>query len=407
MARIVQKFGGTSVGDVDRIKKVAERIQRTVEDGNEVAVIVSARSGVTNELISRAKALNPSPNEREMDLLLAVGEQETIALVTMALHALNVPAISRTGAQAGILTDPSHTRARILSISGGDIDSQLRLGNVVIVAGFQGANVDGQTTTLGRGGSDLSAIAMAAALKADLCQIYTDVEGVFTADPRIVPDARKLDEIAYEEMLELASSGSKVMQTRAVKFAQKYGVRFEVRSSFNDQPGTIVKEEVVSMEDVAVSGVALDRNQVKIVVSDIPDRPGTAARIFQVLSDEGVLVDMIVQNLGREGRANLTFTVPEEDAFRAERAVRGLLEEFADATVATYDRVAKLSAVGVGMRSHTGVAGKFFRALAEKKINIQMISTSEIKISVVIGIDEADEAVRVLHEVFELSAAKG
>ena len=400
--RVVQKYGGTSVGDVERIRKVADRIAAARSGGDEVVVVVSARSGVTNDLISRARALNPNPNDREMDLLLAVGEQETIALVAMALHAIGVPAVSRTGAQAGILTDPSHTRARILEISGGDIDEQLREGNVVIVAGFQGANVDGQTTTLGRGGSDLSAIAMAAALKADLCRIFTDVEGVFTADPRIVPDARKLDQISYEEMLELASSGSKVMQTRAVKFAQKFGVPFEVRSSFNDKPGTIVKEEVVSMEDVAVSGVALDRNQVKIVISDIPDRPGTAARIFQALADEGVLVDMIVQNLGREGRANLTFTVPEEDAFRAENAVKVLKEDFPDARIATFDRIAKLSAVGVGMRSHTGVAGKLFGALANRKINIQMISTSEIKISVVISIDDAEEAVRILHEVFDL-----
>lgn len=407
MARIVQKFGGTSVGDVERIRNVAERVRRTREEGHEVVVVVSARSGVTNELISRAKALNPNPNEREMDLLLAVGEQETIALTTMALHSLGIPAVSRTGAQAGILTDPAHTRARILEISGGDIDQQLKNGSVVIVAGFQGANVDGQTTTLGRGGSDLSAIAIAAALNADLCQIFTDVEGVFTADPRIVPDARKLDEIAYEEMLELASSGSKVMQTRAVKFAQKYGVRFEVRSSFNDKPGTIVKEEVVSMEDVAVSGVALDRNQVKIVISDIPDRPGSAARIFQTLSEEGVLVDMIVQNLGREGRANLTFTVPKDDAFRAENAVKSLKEDFPGAQVSTFDRIAKLSAVGVGMRSHTGVAGKLFRALADKKINVQMISTSEIKISVVIEIDQADEAVRTLHDAFGLAESGG
>jgi aspartate kinase len=405
MSRIVQKYGGTSVGDVERIRKVAERVRQSREEGHEVVVVVSARSGVTNDLISRARALNPNPNEREMDLLLAVGEQETIALTTMALHALGVPAVSRTGAQAGILTDPAHTRARILKISGGDIDKQLKEGNVVIVAGFQGANVDGQTTTLGRGGSDLSAIAIAAALQADLCQIYTDVEGVFTADPRIVPNARKLNEIAYEEMLELASSGSKVMQTRAVKFAQKYGVRFEVRSSFNEKPGTVVKEEVVSMEDVAVSGIALDRNQVKIVIGDIPDRPGTAAQIFQALSEEGVLVDMIVQNMGREGRANLTFTVPSEDAFRAEKAVKGLREDFPDARISTYDRIAKLSAVGVGMRSHTGVAGKLFRALAEHKINIQMISTSEIKISVVIGIEEADEAVRILHRAFDLAEA--
>lgn len=390
------------MGDVDRIRRVAERVAKTRAEGHEVVVVVSARSGVTNELISRAKALNPNPNDREMDLLLAVGEQETIALLAMALHAIQVPAVSRTGAQAGILTDPSHTRARILKISGGDIDEQLANGSVVIVAGFQGANIDGQTTTLGRGGSDLSAIAIAAAIGADLCRIYTDVEGVFTADPRVVPDARKLREISYEEMLELASSGSKVMQTRAVKFAQKYGVTFEVRSSFNDQPGTIVKEEVVSMEDVAISGIALDKNQVKIVISDIPDRPGTAAKIFEALADEGVLVDMIVQNLGKKGRANLTFTVPAEDAYRAETAVKNLNAEFPDAQISTYDRIAKVSAVGVGMRSHTGVAGKLFGALANQKINIQMISTSEIKISVVIGIDDGEEAVRVLHQVFGL-----
>lgn len=400
--RIVQKYGGTSVGDVDRIRKVAERIANSQRAGHEIVVVVSARSGVTNDLIARAKALHPNPNEREMDLLLAVGEQETIALVAMALHALGVSAVSRTGAQAGILTDPSHTRARIMKISGGDIEQQLKDGNVVIVAGFQGANLDGQTTTLGRGGSDLSAIAMAAALKADLCQIFTDVEGVFTADPRIVPTARKLTEISYEEMLELASSGSKVMQTRAVKFAQKYGVRFEVRSSFNNEPGTLVKEEVVSMEDVEVSGVALDRNQIKIVVSDVPDQPGTAARIFHALSENDVVVDMIVQNMGRKGRANLTFTVPKEDANRAEQAVEDLKKEFSEAQFTTYDQIAKLSVVGVGMRSHSGVAGKLFGALAERKINIQMISTSEIKISVVVALEDAEQAVEIVHEAFRL-----
>jgi len=400
--RTVQKYGGTSVGDVDRIRIVAERIASSQRAGNEVVVVVSARSGVTNDLIARARSLNPNPNDREMDLLLAVGEQETIALVTMALHALGVSAVSRTGAQAGILTDPAHTRARILKISGGDIEQKLQEGNVVIVAGFQGANLDGQTTTLGRGGSDLSAIAMAAALRADLCQIFTDVEGVFTADPRIVKDARKLTEISYEEMLELASSGSKVMQTRAVKFAQKYGVRFEVRSSFNNEPGTLVKEEVVSMEDVEVSGVALDRNQIKIVVSDVPDQPGTAARIFHALSERDVVVDMIVQNMGRKGRANLTFTVPKEDALRAEQAVDDLKKEFKDAQFTTYDQIAKLSVVGVGMRSHSGVAGKLFGSLADRKINIQMISTSEIKISVVLSLDDAEEAVKIVHQAFQL-----
>ena len=287
MSLIVQKYGGTSVGDIDRIKNVAQRVKETYAAGHQVVVVVSARSGVTNELIGRAKALNPHPDEREMDMLLAVGEQETIALTAMALHAIGVPAVSRTGLQAGILTDPAHTRARITSISGGDLKQQLDEGKVVILAGFQGHSADGQITTLGRGGSDLSAIAIAAALKADLCQICTDVDGVYTADPRVVPDAKKLDAISYEEMLELASSGSKVMQNRAVEFAQKFNVVFEVRSSFNNNPGTIVKEEVASMEDVVVSGVALDKNQAKIVVSDLPDRPGTAAKLFQALGAAG------------------------------------------------------------------------------------------------------------------------
>ncbi|MGF1450308.1 MAG: aspartate kinase, partial [Opitutales bacterium] len=287
---IVQKYGGTSVRDVERIQNVAARVQSFRNEGHDVVVVVSARGGVTNELIARARALNPTPDEREMDMLLTVGEQETIALTAIALHALGLPAVSRTGPQAGILTSPSHGRARILSISGGDILQQVKQGRVVIVAGFQGLNEDGQITTLGRGGSDLSAIALAAALEADLCQIFTDVDGVFTADPRVVTSARKLEEIAYDEMLELASMGSKVMQARAVEFANKFNVVFEVRSSFNDQPGTLVKAEVPSMEDVVVSGVALDRNQAKITVSDIPDRPGVASSIFQSIGERNVSV---------------------------------------------------------------------------------------------------------------------
>lgn len=403
MALYVQKYGGTSVGDVDRIRRVAQRVAETRAAGHSVVVVVSARSGVTNDLIARAKALNPQPDEREMDMLLAVGEQETIALMAIALQAIGLKAVSRTGAQAGIVTDPAHTRARILNISGGDIKRQLDDGAVVIVAGFQGASQTGDTTTLGRGGSDLSAIAIAGALGADCCQIYTDVEGVFTADPRVVAEARKIDEISYEEMLELASSGSKVMQTRAVLFAQKYKVVFEVRSSFNQQPGTIVKEEVVSMEDVAVSGVALDKSQVKIMITDLPDRPGTAAQLFQCVAEAGVVVDMIVQNTGREGRANLTLTVPKEDAFRAEKSIRALLEKVAPkAGVQSNDEVAKLSVVGAGMRTHSGVASKLFAALGEAGINIQMISTSEIKISVIVAFDQADEAARVAHRAFDL-----
>jgi aspartate kinase len=402
MALIVQKYGGTSVGDIDRIKSVALRIKETHAAGNQVVVVVSARSGVTNELIERARALNPHPDEREMDMLLAVGEQETIALTAMALHAIGVPAVSRTGLQAGILTDPAHTRARITQISGGDIKEQLAAGKVVILAGFQGHSADGQITTLGRGGSDLSAIAIAAALKADLCQICTDVDGVYTADPRIVENAKKLDEISYEEMLELASSGSKVMQNRAVEFAQKFGVVFEVRSSFNTNPGTIVKEEVASMEDVVVSGVALDKNQAKIVVSDLPDRPGSAAQLFQALGAAGISVDMIVQNLGRDGRANMTFTVPRDDIHRAEKAVtESFPDEDAGRLFGASD-IAKVSVVGVGMRSHSGVAATLFKALAESGTNIQLVSTSEIKISVGIAPEDADEAARVVHAAFGL-----
>ena len=404
MSLIVQKYGGTSVGDVDRIKNVAQRVKETYDAGHQVVVVVSARSGVTNELIARAKALNPHPDEREMDMLLTVGEQETIALTAMALHAIGVPAVSRTGSQAGILTDPSHTRARITQISGGDIKAQLDAGKVIILAGFQGHSSDGQITTLGRGGSDLSAIAIAAALKADLCQIYTDVDGVYTADPRLVLDAKKLDEISYEEMLELASSGSKVMQNRAVEFAQKFDVVFEVRSSFNNNPGTIVKEEAASMEDVVVSGVALDKNQAKIVVSDLPDRPGTAAKLFQVLGAAGISVDMIVQNLGRDGKANMTFTVPREDVPRAEKAVTESFPDEAAGKLFEVSDIAKVSVVGVGMRSHSGVAATLFEALAKGSVNIQLISTSEIKISVGIDPEQAEDAARLVHAAFGLGA---
>jgi len=404
MSLIVQKYGGTSVGDVDRIKQVARRVKETHDAGNQVVVVVSARSGVTNDLIARAKALNPTPDEREMDMLLAVGEQETIALTAMALHALGVPAVSRTGTQAGILTDPAHTRARIKHISGGDIQAQLDAGKVVILAGFQGHAPDGQITTLGRGGSDLSAIAIAAALQADLCQICTDVDGVYTADPRLVPDAQKLDEIAYEEMLELASSGSKVMQSRAVEFAQKFKVIFEVRSSFNHHPGTIVKEEAASMEDVVVSGVALDKNQAKIVVSDLPDRPGTAAKLFNALAAADISVDMIVQNIGRDSKANMTFTVPQDDIYRAEKVVATSFPDEASGKLFEANHIAKVSVVGVGMRSHSGVAAKLFEALADAGINIQLVSTSEIKISVGIEPKDAETAARVVHAAFGLGA---
>lgn len=401
MALIVQKYGGTSVGDVERIKVVAGRIKETVEAGNKVVVVVSARSGVTNQLIERAKALNSIPNEKEMDMLLAVGEQETIALTAMALHALGVKAVSRTGAQAGIITDFNHTRARIIEVTGGDIPQQLAAGNVVILAGFQGIDPDGYVTTLGRGGSDLSAMAIASALKADICQIFTDVDGIYTADPRIVKKARKIEVMEYDELLEMASSGSKVMQARSVEFARKYNVVFEVKSSFNNNSGTIVKAEVPSLEGLVVSGVAVDKNQTKVTITGIPDKPGAAAEIFETLGSNGIGVDMIVQNIGRAGMANLTFTVAKDDAPRAEKLLRDVCSKLGAGISLTGD-IAKVSVVGIGMRSNSGVAATFFTALANAGINIQLITTSEIKICVAINLDRADEAACALHTAFNL-----
>jgi len=404
MSIIVQKYGGTSVKDLDRIRAVAARVKRAHDEGHSIVVVVSARGGVTNRLIEDAKAIHPNPNDREMDMLLAVGEQESIALVSMALNALGVPAASFTGGQAGIVTDGVHTKARIVKIEAGEIQKQLDQGHVAIVAGFQGHDENGQITTFGRGGSDLSAIAIAAGLNADLCQIYTDVDGVYTADPRVVSKAQKIPEIAYEEMLELASLGSKVMQSRAVEFANKFNVTFEVRSSFNDNPGTIVKAET-TLEDVVVRGVACDKQQTKIIVSDLPDKPGAASEVFKALEASNVNVDMIVQNVGREGVANLTFSVNLDDASRAEKAVGSALDKVGGGTVTIADKIAKISVVGIGMRTHSGVAARMFAALAEKGINIQMITTSEIKISVAIESDKADEAVCVLHTAFGLDAS--
>ncbi len=402
MARIIKKFGGTSVGDVDRIQNVARLIKEDHDKGNQIVVVVSARSGVTNDLINRAKAINRNPADREMDMLLVAGEQETIALTAMALQALGVDAVSLTGAMAGIKTDPYHTRARIVSMDCRTLIEHLDSNRVVIVAGFQGAGEQGQITTLGRGGSDLSAIALAKGVDADLCQIYTDVEGVYTADPRIVPKARKLPEISYEEMLELASLGTKVMQARSVEFSNKFNVPFEVRSSFKNKPGTIVKEEVSSMEDVVVRGVALDKNQAKVMVANIPDKPGTAARVFRSLSEANVVVDMIVQNIGRNGVANLTFTVPRDDTHRASQSVEEVLQELGGGKVTLVGDIAKLSVVGVGMRTHSGVASQLFSALSDAEVNIQLISTSEIKISVVINENESDHATRAVHSAFGL-----
>src|SRR5262252_2752199 len=403
MALIVQKYGGTSVGNTDRIKNVAARIAKYHAKGDKVVVVVSAMSGVTDNLIKLAKELMPLPNEREMDVLLATGEQTTIALTAIALHSLNVPAASLTGAQAGIVTDGVHTKAKIQNISPKKIHDLLNQGKVVIVAGFQGETLEGQITTLGRGGSDLTAIALAAALKADLCQIYTDVDGVYTADPRIVPTAKKLEEISYDEMLELASLGAKVMQSRSVEFAKKFEVVFEVRSSLNENPGTIVKEEARNMEDVVVRGVSLDKNQAKVTLVAVPDQPGVAARIFKAIADANINVDMIVQNIshGRGKPAtDLSFTVDKPELLKAQKVIDGLKSDIGFGQVIATDNIGKLSIVGVGMKSHSGVAGKMFETLAREGVNIDMISTSEIKISVVVDLAKGEQAMKAIHAAF-------
>ena len=403
MALIVQKFGGTSVGNTERIKNVARRVAKSRQDGDQVVVVVSAMSGVTDGLIRLAKEITALPAEREMDMLLATGEQQTIALTAIALQTIGIPAVSLTGAQAGIVTDGVHTKAKIQNITPAQVHRMLDAGNVVIVAGFQGQTLEGQITTLGRGGSDLTAIALAAALKADLCQIYTDVDGVYTADPRIVPTAHKIDEIAYDEMLELAGSGAKVMQLRSVEFAKKFNVIFEVRSSLNENPGTIVKEESDSMEDVVVRGVSLDKNQAKVTVWGLPDQPGRAARIFQALADAAINVDMIVQNASHAGGSpatDITFTADKPDLLKAKTVIESLKPELGFTEMTCDENISKLSIVGVGMRSHSGVAAKMFTVLGAEGINIGMISTSEIKISVVIALAEGEKGMRAMHKAF-------
>ncbi len=403
MSLIVQKYGGSSVANPDRIKNVAKRVAACRAAGHQVVVVTSAMSGVTDGLIKMARALMPLPNEREVDMLLATGEQTTIALTAIALHALGVPAISLTGAQAGIVTDGVHNKAKIKDITPRQIHALLKQGQVVIVAGFQGQTMEGQITTLGRGGSDLTAIALAAALKAGLCQIYTDVDGVYTADPRIVPNARKLAEISYDEMLELAGLGAKVMQSRSVEFAKKFGVIFEVRSSLNDNPGTIVKEETPSMESVVIRGVSLDKNQAKLTLVEVPDRPGMAALVFKAIADANINVDMIVQNISHnltEPSTDLSFTVDKADLPKAGKTIEALKEKIGFRQLIADEKIGKLSIVGVGMRSHPGVAAKMFETLAQAGINIDMISTSEIKVSVTIDVAKGEDAMRVVHAAF-------
>jgi aspartate kinase len=403
MPLIVQKYGGTSVGNSDRIKNVAARVKKYRDQGDQIVVVVSAMSGVTDGLIKLAKELMPLPSEREMDMLLATGEQTTIALTAIALHAIGVSAISLTGAQAGIVTDGVHTKAKIQNITPKQVHALLDAGQVVIVAGFQGQTAEGQITTLGRGGSDLTAIALAAALKADLCQIYTDVDGVYTADPRLVPKARKLPEISYDEMLELAGAGAKVMQSRSVEFAKKFGVVFEVRSSLNENPGTIVKEETLSMEDVVIRGVSLDKNQAKVTLFAAPDRPGVSAQIFKVLAEAAINVDMIVQTASHGGGApatDISFTIDKSDLAKTQKCLNDAKSNIGYREVVADEKIGKLSIVGVGMRSHSGVAAKMFETLANEGVNIDMISTSEIKISVVIDLAKGEPAMRALHQAF-------
>lgn len=408
MSLIVQKYGGTSVGTPERIINVAQRILETKEAGHRVVAVVSAMSGVTNKLIELADQVTGDfdPTEREMDVLLATGEQTTIALTAMALNAMGAKAVSLTGAQAGIETDGVHTKARISNISPAGVHELLDDGNIVILAGFQGKTPDGKITTLGRGGSDLTAIAMAAAIDADLCQIFTDVDGVYTCDPRVVPDARKIDEISYDELLEMASSGTKVMQSRSVEFAKKFGVRFEVRSSLNNNSGTLVKEETMSMESVVIRGVSLERAQAKVTISGVKDLPGTASRIFGAVSEANILVDMIVQNVSKTGITDISFTVHKDDVAKAETALKAVLADLGEgAKIEAEDGIAKLSVVGIGMRSHSGVAAEMFKALSEAGINIEMISTSEIKITVTVSEDQIDEAAKVMHAAFGLAEA--
>jgi aspartate kinase len=406
MGLYVQKYGGSSVADAECMRRVAQRIRDTQAAGNQVVVVVSAMGDTTDDLIALAKQVNPEPNEREMDSLMATGEMASSAVLTMALHALGVPAISMTGHQAGIRVDGTHLKAKIEAIDPRRIRKHLDQGCVVVVAGFQGTNPRADIATLGRGGSDTTAVALAAALKADRCQILKDVDGVFTANPRVVPGAHKLDAITYDEMLELASCGAEVLQSRAVEFAKNYGVVLEVVSSFVVKPGTLVQEEVEDMEKMIIRGIAADKNQAKATLLGVPDTPGVAARIFKDLAGANINVDMIVQNVSAAGHTDLSFTVPQDDVAKTRRVIEPLVNKVKAAGLNFDENIAKVSIVGVGMKSHSGVAFKMFDVLAANKINIEMISTSEIKISVAIRATDADQAVRSLHQAFGLDAPK-
>lgn len=404
---IVQKYGGSSVANPDRIKNVAKRVVRYKKEGHDVVVVVSALGDTTDELIELAYKVTDDPSEREMDMLISTGEQISCALLAMAVEKLGVPAISFTGAQVGIITDTSHTKARILNISAADrIREKLKEGKVVIVAGFQGISIKKEITTLGRGGSDLTAVALASALGAKICEIYTDVDGVYTADPRIVKNAKKLSKISYDEMLELASLGAKVMQARSVEYGKRYNIPIHVRSSFSNAEGTIICKEAKAMEKIDVSGVALQKDEAKVTICDVPDKPGIAAIIFKELGANNIVIDMIVQNVGRTGTTDVSFTVPTEDLVKTMKVAKRVAREIGAGEVLKDENIAKISIVGIGMRSHAGIAARMFKALASKKINIEMISTSEIKISCVIGKKLAESALKVLHDEFGLGKTK-
>ncbi|MCF6148835.1 MAG: aspartate kinase [Candidatus Kuenenia sp.] len=406
MGLIVQKFGGTSVANAERIKAAAKRIIETYDSGNKVIVVVSARGQTTDELIELANEITDKPSTREMDMLLSTGEQVSIALMAMAIHALGYPAISFTGGQVGIVTDSFHTKARIRNINAERIHKELDNGTIVIVAGFQGIDANENITTLGRGGSDTTAVALASIMNADRCDIFTDVDGIYTADPRLVPNARKLSKISYDEILELASLGAQVMHSRSIEFAKKYNVPLYVRSSFNNSEGTLICKEIGDMEDIVVSGATISKNDAKITIRSIPDVPGQAAKIFHEIAKKNINVDMIIQNASVEGRADVTFTVPRSDLKNALEISEKIKKELWASEVLYDDKIAKLSVVGIGMRSHCGVAEKMFSVLAEKKINIQMISTSEIKISCVIDEAHAERALNAVHNIFCLGPAK-
>ncbi len=404
MRLIVQKYGGTSVGTSERIRNVARRLVETQREGCRVVAVISAMAGVTDELIKLAHEMSEHPAERELDILLATGEHAATALVAMAVNALGGRAISVTGAQAGILTDRKHTKARIANISPKQIHELLSDDYIVIVAGFQGQTPEGETTTLGRGGSDLTAIALAGALNADVCQIFTDVDGVFTCDPRAVLAAKKLDEIAYDELLEMAGAGSKVVQSRAVEFAKKFGVQFEVRSSFNRNVGTIAKAETASMEDVVIRGISLDRHQAKLTIAGVPDEPGIAGRIFSNIAAAHIIVDMIVQNASIGGTTDISFTIHEDELENARKILMPVVGEIGAKRLNTASGMAKLSVVGIGMRSHSGVAARLFECLGRSGINIQLVSTSEIKITVIIDEKDLKRAAQLTHHEFGLES---